>query len=1476
MDFLHVDIWVPAGTDRLVKVTPINDPSGTGTPETLVVVPLTPGSWNSVMLPKSDFTGMTWDAVYQLKFDGQFNSDGSANTTPFDIYLDNIYFSKTPTTATTVVVGAGSQTSGTNDNATVVYRSSASSTFDYSQNVLLYTFNDLSAAGIFNGAVISSIGFFKSDSNEITPGQVVNLSIDILNSGGTDLSTADTYANLTAGSTNVFNGTVDNTIFSTASLVQIDLQTPITYTGGSLEIGINWDASAISGNPTTGTFTWLRDPSTTNQARGTSNSSAITGNLTTARPAVYQAQFIYTGGVAPTCLPPNSLTVTATTVDSATLAWTSGGSGETAWDIEVVPAGTTPTGTPTNAGVINPYMVTGLTGNTAYDYYVRASCGSGDFSTYSGPFSFVTDCVAVADFNENFDAVAIPDLPNCWTSIVNEFAVGTDPAVGTSTAADNSVPNGARLYNGSGDLTTPNDAYLISPQLTTLGAGTHRLKFFGDASPAGDVEIGTITNPLDPSTFTLFQTISLTTIHTEYIIDFSSYTGTDRYIAFKHPNTTTLDSIYLDDIIFEAIPSCPDTANLTFVSNTDTTATINFDSTNATSAGNYEYSISTVAGAAPAVSGSWSDVAGVTPNVTYTITGLTAETEYFVHVREVCGGGDFSPWSSIPVNFTTACAPFTAPYFVDFENFTAAISGFELDQCWQEVSPTIFDWAIDNSGGTGSSNTGPSAAFSGTTFMFVEASNGANGDVATVHSPLVDLSALATPSVSFYYHMYGAFITDLTVGVSTDNGLTFTTELVITGQQQTASTDNWLQAIIDLSSYAGQTVMVSFSTSKSMGPGNTFEADIAIDDVSFDELPQCIDVSMVTVDSFTSDTVTVSWTENNTIPATAWEVIAVPAGDPVPAVGALNVTTNPFTVSGLSSNTAYDVYVRTDCATTFVRFVSVTTACTTFVPDAIETFDTFLPDCWQVADAGDLTTGPSNFGTSQWFAEEFAHASTTGGGAVNINLYRAVVSDWIVSPLYDLSAGGYELNIDVALTDYNNTAAGVMGSDDLVAIAYTIDDINWTTLKVWDVNDQPATAGETYNNALAGINSATVRFGIYATDGAIDDTGIDYDFHIDNFQIRTPPSCPDTANLTLVSTTVNSATINFDSGNAASAGNYEYSLSTVAGATPVVTGSWSDVAGANPNVTYTITGLTAQTEYFVHVREVCAPGNFGTWSLTPLNFTTDCDVVTNYPYITDFNSNPPNSCWDVAGAGEIGTGPSGFGTSEWRTGTYNNASGTPTVSNTINLYFNTFREWLITESFDMTGPSNNVLTVEVAVTDWLSATAADVMGSDDQVDLLITTDNGVTWTSLRSWTAADQLTATGTREFIDLSSYTGIVRFAFLASDGIVNDAEDYDFHVGIYIIDGTAGNEDAFATSLSLYPNPVSGDVVTVNMNAASSAAVNVAIYNTLGQQVINKSFDQVNQSITIDNLSNLAKGMYLIRITNGDQQSTLKFIKE
>ncbi|HMQ49976.1 MAG TPA: hypothetical protein PKA00_21190, partial [Saprospiraceae bacterium] len=103
MEFVHIDIWTSNAT--VVNFTPI-DMSGVGPSEVLVSVPLLAGEWSSVDLPKSAFTGMSWNAVFQLKFDGQ------AGATPSDIYLDNIYFWKNPVSPDTDVTLSDLQVDG--------------------------------------------------------------------------------------------------------------------------------------------------------------------------------------------------------------------------------------------------------------------------------------------------------------------------------------------------------------------------------------------------------------------------------------------------------------------------------------------------------------------------------------------------------------------------------------------------------------------------------------------------------------------------------------------------------------------------------------------------------------------------------------------------------------------------------------------------------------------------------------------------------------------------------------------------------------------------------------------------------------------------------------------------------------------------------------------------------------------------------------------------------------------------------------------------------------------------------------------------------------------------------------------------------------------------------------------------------------------------------------------------------------------
>ncbi len=94
MTYLNFDVWTAADpANTILQVSPINQ--GTGPAEVLVTAPYESGVWNRISLPISDFGGMTWDAVFQMKF----AANGAGSTTPVDIYLDNIYFSTCAVTA---------------------------------------------------------------------------------------------------------------------------------------------------------------------------------------------------------------------------------------------------------------------------------------------------------------------------------------------------------------------------------------------------------------------------------------------------------------------------------------------------------------------------------------------------------------------------------------------------------------------------------------------------------------------------------------------------------------------------------------------------------------------------------------------------------------------------------------------------------------------------------------------------------------------------------------------------------------------------------------------------------------------------------------------------------------------------------------------------------------------------------------------------------------------------------------------------------------------------------------------------------------------------------------------------------------------------------------------------------------------------------------------------------------------------------
>jgi len=115
-------------------------------------------------------------------------------------------------------------------------------------------------------------------------------------------------------------------------------------------------------------------------------------------PCIYQNNYgeteDYTITILPSvgCSQPLTQTATALTSTGASLGWTAGCI-ETLWNVHITtPGGGAPSGAGSNPNVTNPLVVTGLTPNTTYEYWVAANCtssGSG-LSNWTGPFTFTT------------------------------------------------------------------------------------------------------------------------------------------------------------------------------------------------------------------------------------------------------------------------------------------------------------------------------------------------------------------------------------------------------------------------------------------------------------------------------------------------------------------------------------------------------------------------------------------------------------------------------------------------------------------------------------------------------------------------------------------------------------------------------------------------------------------------------------------------------------------------------------------------------------------------------------------------------------------------------------------------------------------------------------------------------------------------------------------------------------------------------
>lgn len=359
----------------------------------------------------------------------------------------------------------------------------------------------------------------------------------------------------------------------------------------------------------------------------------------------------------PDCLPPTASTASNITANSATLNWVSDG---TLFNVELGYAGSNQGGGVITSGISATTIdFTDLDSQTDYAYYVQRDCGDDSLSPWTGPFTFRTGCGSLGDFTENFDTETTITAPECWSTLIDA----------TSTTAKISIPSYAdevEFYNSSDSNA---NLYLITPKLTALPLATHRVSFNAKADVTGNtIIVGTMTDPSDKTTFTAVQTFPITTTSSNFSVAFITATA-DTHVAFKTQFGTVDEYVYLDDVVWEAIPTCLPPAFPPTASDVTTNAvTISWNASQIAPANGYEYFYTTdlamIPNASTVASGSVGN--GITEVF---VVGRQSSTVYKIYVRGNCDSTDKSSWTEAG-NFSTNCVNPTLPYTIDFEDAT--------------------------------------------------------------------------------------------------------------------------------------------------------------------------------------------------------------------------------------------------------------------------------------------------------------------------------------------------------------------------------------------------------------------------------------------------------------------------------------------------------------------------------------------------------------------------------------------------------------------------------------------------------------------------------------------------------------------------------------------------------------------------------------------------------------------------------------
>lgn len=451
-------------------------------------------------------------------------------------------------------------------------------------------------------------------------------------------------------------------------------------------------------------------------------------------------------------------------------------------------------------------------------------------------------------------------------------ALATEGWTMQSCHSSTGISNGAfRFY-----YNTNPPQFLISPELQPISS-TVDVSFEYKVQSSSYVEsfqVGYSTTDNNTESFTWDNQVDPT--NTSYTTYETTFPAGVKYVAIRY-NANDKYYLFIDNFKICKTPTCITPRDLTTADITSSSVTLSWASD--ADAWNVQYK--------KAADSDWTDISGSITSKSYSMTGLNPATDYQARVRTYCDATDQSDWTDA-ISFTTDCATLTIDATHSFsEDFGA---GNTLPACW----------AVNNENKTGGN---------GWTITSNMSYSGYYGDTYLILPPmqLSVVSQLVFDNYFNYVTDYNGTTAKSSIVISTTGtaAADFTNTLYTFTKSELPSTSSTvLPKEISLVAYTGQTVYIAFKYE-----GKNAHAWY-VDNVVVEEAPACVKPTALAASNVFYDRATLSWTAGSD--ETEWKVIYGAAGFDPASEGTTvsSIIENPYTLTGLTPETAYDVYVK--------------------------------------------------------------------------------------------------------------------------------------------------------------------------------------------------------------------------------------------------------------------------------------------------------------------------------------------------------------------------------------------------------------------------------------------------------------------------------------------------------------------------------------------------------------------------------------